>query len=651
MNDIERMKELILSINEHNYLYYVLDSPKISDAEYDKLLDELFFLEKKTNLVLDNSPTLRVGAEPVSKFQKEKHKIPLFSLDKRQNKEELRQWVDEIKFEHGKAKFSVEYKFDGLTIAITYKNGKLFHALTRGNGIVGENVTKQIMTINSVPLEIAYKKEVIVQGEALMPLSSLEKYNKHCMEPLKNARNAASGAIRNLDPNETAKRRLDLYFYAVPYCEDNIIHSQQDTFKFLKENKFKINKDNIIVDNFEEIESFIDKTDAEKKNLDILIDGIVVKVDDFNLRQELGVTSRFPKYAMAYKFAPEELTSKVLSVEFQVGRTGKITPLAHIEPIFLAGAEIKRATLNNYSDILRKKVKINSYVFVRRSNEVIPEILGLAYDTNDSIDIINPKVCPTCGSILEERGIEYYCPNYWGCPDQIKKRLEHFCTKNAMNIEFVSEKTIEQLYEKLGVIYVYQLYDLTFEQLMSLEKFQEKKAIKSLQAIKESLSVNIENFIYALGISNVGRKTAQDLVNRFGDFDKFRNATLEELSNIHDIGEIIAQDIVKYFNDDMNKKIIDELFIRGLNFKTREAHSDILVGKRFVLTGTLPTLSRDDATKLIENAGGQVLSTISKCVDYVLVGDNAGSKLDKAKLLNIYIIEEKEFLQLFNEKK
>lgn len=643
-----RMRELIDMINMHNYNYYILDNPTISDAEYDKLLDELMRLEKENDFVFTDSPSQRVGAELTSSFEKEAHLVPLYSLDKRQSKEELELWVDDIKQKYPNVDFSFEYKFDGLTITILYENGFFKKAMTRGNGVVGEIVTNQVKTIKSVPLSIPFKGKVLVQGEAIMLKSELKKYNETHQDQLKNVRNAAAGAIRNLNPQVTSERNLDMFFYAVPYVENLNLKNQKETLQFLKENKFKVHSQTIFTSSYEEISKEIDKIDSQKNELDILIDGVVIKINDFAISKELGHTSRFPKFAIAFKFAPEELTSKVLDVIFQVGRTGKITPLAIIEPIFLAGATIRRATLNNFSDIKRKKIKLNSYVFVRRSNEVIPEIIGLAQDTDESKDIIFPNKCPSCGCDLKQEEIETYCVNSWGCPAQLKKKIVHFCSKDALNIEYVSEKTIDSFYNILNLRYAYQLFYLKREDLLKLEKFKDKKTNNVIESIEKSKNPKLDNFIYALGIKNIGKKTAKDIAKHYQTFEKFSQATFDELIKLPDIAEITAEAVIDFFKDEMNLKNLNELFLAGVTPQNAQTTSGIFEGKTFVLTGTLPTMTREQASNEIEKRGGKTSSSVSKNVDFVLVGENAGSKYDKAVSLNLKIINEDEFLAMLD---
>ena len=652
MEDIKKeMQEMVNKLNKYSYHYHVLDNPIVSDADYDKLYYALVDLENKTGIILPDSPTQRVGDAILSGFKKVKHISPLYSLDKAQNFSELDDWINKIKKEYPKTIFTVEYKFDGLQMALTYENGILKQALTRGNGIIGEDITAQVKTIRSVPLSIPFKDKIVVNGEGIMLLSELEKYNKKADEPLKNARNAVAGSIRNLDPKVTASRKLDFFAYGVPYIENKKFTTQQELYSFLKENKFLTNDFFVVTSSLEKIHSVISEVDKTREQLDILIDGIVIKVNETKTREELGYTIRFPKWALAYKFAPLEVTSIIRQVIWQVGRTGKITPLAVIDPVELAGATIRRATLNNYDDILRKKVGLNALVFVRRSNEVIPEILGLAQKTDDFKEIEKPTICPECGAGLEQRGAYIYCPNYENCPGQLKERLVHYCSRNAMNIDGIRDKTVDLFYDKLNIRTIADLYNLTDDELLKLENFKDKKTNNLISAIEKSKNAQFSNFIFALGIANVGIKTARDLAKNYADFDELLNAKTEDLSKIKDIGEVVAKSIVEYFSLPYNKKIIKSLFDAGIKLvyaDRQKQQNGVFKDKVFVLTGTLPTLSRDDATKLIEDNGGKVSSSVSKNTDYVLLGSEPGSKYDKALTLGIKIIEEDEFLSLLN---
>ena len=648
MNKLEELKKLVEEINVHVRNYYVLDKPTISDYEYDQMYDRLVELEKETGIVLPSSPTQRVGGETLEGFEKFVHDVPLYSLDKCQSFSQLETWVAGVKKEFPSATFSVEYKFDGLSIVVEYENGVLKRAGTRGNGKVGEDVTAQVKTIKSVPLTIPFKNKLIVQGEGMITLSNLEKYNKTATEPLKNARNAVAGAIRNLNPKETAKRNLDLFAYSINYVEGKEFETQTEAHQFLKENGFKTEKFFEICSNSNEIIEKIKEVGEIKNKLNILMDGIVIKLNQVKWREELGYTTKFPKWAVAYKFEPEEISTMLNNVVWQVGRTGKLTPIGLIEPVSLAGATVGRATLNNMGDIKRKQVKIGARVFVRRSNEVIPEILGLAEDYPNSKEIEVPTVCPCCGGEVSEIGANLFCTNV-GCPEQIKDSLTHFCSKEAMNIEGLSEKTIEQLYEKLDLRKLSNIYNLTYDQLMALDKFKEKKAKNLIESIEKSKNVNLANFVFALGIKNVGAKTAKDLVKNFKTFENIKNATYQELVEIRDVGETVAKSIFDYFNNESNLKEIDLLFEKGINLLTEEIEESQLLNKKVVLTGMLENFSRLEATKLLEKKGAVVLSSVGKTTDLVVFGQNAGSKLEKAQKLGIETINEEEFLELLKK--
>lgn len=655
MEDIKKqIEQLVADLNKYNYYYHVLDQPIVSDADYDKLYYKLVDLEKKTGIILNDSPTQRVGDTIAEGFKKSEHLVQLYSLDKAQNFGELDDWAKKILKEFPQTTFAVEYKFDGLRLALTYENGYLQQAVTRGNGFVGEDITAQVRTIRSVPLSIPYKQKLVVDGEGIILLSELENYNKKSGDGLKNARNAVAGSIRNLDPKVTASRKLDFYAYGVPYIEGKTFATHQELYHFLKENKFLINHFFRITSDLDEMHKIIAEIDEKRTSLDVLIDGIVIKVNEMKTREQLGYTIRFPKWAIAYKFAPLEVTSVIRDVIWQVGRTGKVTPLALLDPVELAGATVSRATLNNWDDIQRKKVGINALVFVRRSNEVIPEILGLAQKPENFREIEKPEICPSCGTKLVKRGaVNIYCPNYEHCPEQLKERIIHFCSRDAMDIEGIRDKTIDTFYNKLNIRTVSDLYKLKPDDLIELEKFKDKKTNNLIQSIQKSKNVHFANFIYALGIANVGIKTAKDLAKKYGSFEDLRNATAEDLSSIRDIGGIVANSIREYFEIDFNKKILNELFEAGLKIRypdKKKMENGIFTGKTFVLTGTLPTLKREEATKMIEDNGGKVSSSVSKETDYLLMGADAGSKYEKAKGLGTKIVEEEEFMAMLSGK-
>ena len=637
MDKLSRMRELIELITKHNYAYYTLDNPLISDKEYDDLYYELVALEKETNLIYPDSPTQKVGDVVLDKFKKVKHEKKLYSLNKANTYEELKDWYDDM-VSLGAVNFSVEYKYDGLRVVAKYENGILKQCATRGNGFVGEDITAQIKTIKNMPKTIEYRGNITVMGEVLMRLSVLESYNKTADEPLKNARNAAAGALRNLDTKVTASRKLDAIIYDV-LISDKEFSSQTDAHNFMKDQGFDTFDFYHKVNDFDSICNLIDRVDKIKTNLDILIDGMVVKVDDMKIREKAGYTEKFPKWAIAYKFEAQELSSILKDVVWQVGRTGKLTPVGEIEPVELAGATVTHATLNNYDDIVRKDVAIGSRVFVRRSNEVIPEILGVAEHLDGSKKIERPTHCPCCNEEVYFDGINVFCTNEM-CRDRVVAKLTHFASKNAMNIENLSEKTISAMYEILGVRKITDLYLLTEEDLSKLNAFKDKKINNTITSLKSSKNVELGNFIYALGINGVGSKTAKDLANKFGTLENIINADFDKLVDIKDVGDIIANNIVKFFENQDNMELILKLKELGINIKDSEVISfeSIFTGKSIVLTGTLDGMSRDEASAILEKLGANVVSSVSKKTDYVLAGENAGSKLSKATSLGIKII-------------
>ncbi|WP_250160088.1 NAD-dependent DNA ligase LigA [Caloranaerobacter azorensis] len=663
MDKKERIRELVDIINDLNYHYYVLDNPKVSDKEYDKLYDELVKLEQETGIVLSDSPTQRVGATPLEKFEKHKHLGKLWSLDKCKTALELKNWdtrvrrlIEEYNRENEERlpnpTYVVEYKFDGLTINLTYREGKLVQGATRGNGEIGEAILPQIKTIKSIPLSIKFKGTVEIQGEGLMPLSVLEEYNKTADEPLKNARNAAAGALRNLDPKVTAKRKLIAYFYNVGYIEGKSFNTHLEMIDFLKENRLPVSEYIKTFNSIDEVIEEIERVKEVRNTLDVLTDGLVIKINDMRTREVLGYTQKFPRWAIAYKFEAEEMTTKLIDVKWNVGRTGKVTPTAILEPVEIGGVTVKRATLNNWDDIQRKRVKIGCRVWIRRSNDVIPEIMGTVEDSCENPkEIEKPKECPACGSELIQEGVHIFCPNSLSCKPQLVSRLVHYASRDAMNIEGFSEKTAEQLYEELGLEDIPGLYELKFEQLINLDRFGKKKAENLLNAIEKSKNCRLDSFIFALGIPNVGKKTATDLANTFKSLERLMNATYEELIAITDIGDKVANSIIEFFTDEKIISNINKLLDEDVNpvYKEEKIENDtIFSGKTVVVTGTIEGISRKEAKKIITKMGGKVSSSVSKKTDYVIVGENPGSKYDKAMELGIKIITGREFLDIID---
>lgn len=482
-----------------------------------------------------------------------------------------------------------------------------------------------------------------------MRLSVLEEYNKTAEEPLKNARNAAAGAIRNLDPAQTAKRHLDAFIYNVGYIEGKEFQNHSEMLDFLRENKFNVSTYEKIFSDVADIKKAVDDVEETRGGLDFLIDGMVIKLTDFRTREALGYTQKFPRWAIAYKFAAEEMTTKILDVTWDVGRTGKLTPLAHLEPVELSGATIRRATLNNYEDILRKRAAVGAKVFIRRSNDVIPEILG-ATPVQDGglVPIEKPEFCPACGTRLEEIGPNLYCPNSLNCKPQLTSRMVHFVSRDAMDIENLSEKTIGLLFEKMDIKDIAAIYSVTREQLLEQEGFKDKRADNIISAIEASKHPPLANFIYALGISNVGKKTAKDLARTFHTYEGIKNATYDELIAINDIGDVVANDLIDFFANENYMRVVQELFDAGVVPQEDEGirQGGLFEGKTFVLTGTLTQFTRKQAQELIESLGGKTSSSVSKKTDYVVAGESAGSKLEKAQALGVTVVSEDEFSRM-----
>ncbi len=633
------MHDLAKQLNIYAHEYYVLDNASISDKEYDVLYDRLVELEKQTGEVLDISPTRRVGGDVLSEFSQHQHIQRLYSLDKAQNFEGLDNFLKNKQGEE----FTLEYKFDGITICLTYEDGKFVRGTTRGNGYIGEDVTNNVLTIKTFPLEISYKGRLEVAGEAIINLSTLEKYNQTASVKLKNARNASAGAIRNLDPKETAKRAPKIVFYNINFAEPEVAKSQSEAIEFLKKEGFLTSDYFKKTCDVTEIKSELEKIELNRGNLDFLIDGVVLKVNSYQKREILGSTEKFPRWAVAYKFEAEEAKTKLNEVVWQVGRTGKLTPLALLEPVDLCGVTVSRATLNNMQDIAKKGVKIGDAVLVRRSNDVIPEILGTYEKAYNSTEIQMPKACPSCGEKIYEIGAHIFCKNPH-CAGQIIQKLSHFASKSALDIEGFSEKTAKLLYENLNVEKEYQLFDLTKVQLLSLPSFKEKKAENLIKAIDKSRSVEYPSFIFSLGIPNIGTKTAKDLAREYPSLDLLKNAQFDHLCEIESIGEIVAGGITEFFKTQSEK--VENLESRlEIIYKTATAEG-VFSGEKVVLTGTLPTLSRSVASKKIEENGGEMLSSVSKKTTLVICGEEAGSKLEKAKKLGIKIIYGEEFEQM-----
>lgn len=644
---MSRMRELVDQLNKWAYEYYVLDNPSVEDREYDKLYDELLKLEEQSGTVEFDSPTRRVGGDPVKGFEKHAHIARLYSLDKCVTYERLQAFLTRVEKSAENPAYTVEYKFDGLTMCLTYEGGKFVRATTRGNGVEGEDVTAQCLTIKSFPLTIPYGGTLEVQGEAVIRLSVLQEYNRTAKEQLKNARNAAAGAIRNLDPRVTAERKPEILFYNVNYISGETLPTQQAHFEFLKENGFKVFPFLRICKTAEEVIAAIEEIEVGRKTLDVLTDGAVIKLNSTKERDILGYTDKFPRWAIAYKFETEESETTVKEVRWQIGRTGKLTPLAIVEPVELAGATVRKATLNNFGDLTRKNVKVGSRVLIRRSNEVIPEILG-AIGENDGYEAVKkPKICPYCGAEVIETGANLFCPNVY-CRPRVTGRIEHFASKDAMDVEGLSEMTAGQMFDGLGLRNCSDLYSYTTEDFRKLEGFKDKKTANILGAIQKSKNVPLDRFIFALGIDGVGKVAAKDLAKTFKSVESLKNADKESLLELENIGEITAEAILNWFRDEKNLEELNALLAAGVTPQTNKnvQKDGVFAGQSVVLTGTLQNFKRSEAQKLIEERGGECQSSVTSKTTLVIAGEAAGSKLEKAQKLGIKIIGEEEFSQM-----
>ena len=660
MENDKRIEELIEMINDLNYHYYTLDEPRTSDKEYDQLYYELVELEHKLEIIHPYSPTQRVGGEILKGFKKHNHLGRLWSLAKSQNAEELISWDNRVRKaieDYNSSNedslpeptYILEYKFDGLTINLTYENGHLVQGATRGNGATGEGILAQLRTIKSIPLTVDFKGTMEIQGEGLMPLSALEKYNETAVEPLKNARNAAAGALRNLDTKITSERNLIGYFYNVGYIQGKDFNDHMEILEFLKSNKLPVFPYAKKFTNIEDIIQEIHLIKDERMKLDVLTDGLVIKVDDVRTRDVLGYTNRFPRWAIAYKFEAEETTTKLLEVIWNVGRTAKVTPTALLEPVEIGGATVQRATLNNYDDIERKGVRLNSRVLIRRSNDVIPEILGTVDTEDETFEIEKPTHCPACHSELVQNGVHIFCPNSLSCKPQLVSRLVHFASRDAMNIEGFSDKTAEKLLEELDLRDLPGLYEIKYDDLIVLEGFKEKKSTNLIEAIEKSKNIPLASFIYALGIDNVGIKTATDLANHFKSLDNLKKAEFEELITVGEVGEIIAKSLIEFFHDEEILAGVDKLLSEGVNpyFEGIEVEENsIFSDKVVVITGAIEGLNRKEIGIFVEKMGGKVTGSVSKNTDFVIVGENPGSKYTKAVELGIEIINEERLREV-----
>jgi len=658
----KRIDELIQIINKASYEYYIDDNPTITDQEYDDYYQELLTLEEKyPELKRVDSPTNRVGGNALDKFEKVTHEKPMLSFDDIFNDDEIRGFDERIRKIIPNPTYTIEPKMDGLSGSLIYKNGVLIRAATRGDGVTGENITLNVKTIKTVPLRLTKKIDIEVRGEIYMSKKAFEKANiereKLGQNLFANPRNAAAGSVRQLDSKITAKRNLDFMAYFIPNPEDYGIKTQYEALMFLKELGFATNyKLNTVAKNVEEIINSISKLASIRKTLPYAIDGVVLKVNDLKDEEKLGYTSRVPRWGIAYKFPAEEVLTTLKEIKFTVGRTGKITPNAIFSPVHVDGSLVSKATLHNEDYCIQKDVRVNDIVVVRKAGDVIPEVVEVKLERRpeNTIPFKMIEHCPMCGSILIKKDANHYCENE-NCEARNIENLIHYASRDAMNIEGFGDSIIEDFYNMGYLKKVSDFYNLDKykDELMTLEGFGEKSIIKLLASAEKSKANSLERLLFALGIRHVGSKTAKILARNYKNIDALTNATYEELSEINDIGEIIAKSIVDYFKNKENIEIINELKVHNINMEyinNNYQELESFAGKTFVLTGTLTNITREEATTIIENFGGKVSGSVSSKTSIVVVGENPGSKYTKALSLNIPIWQEEEFLDKINER-
>ena len=658
---LERMNELIDIINEADYNYHTLDNPTISDQEYDKYLRELFEIEAEhPEWIREDSPTQHAGGKIIEGFEQAVHKIPMMSLSNVFNESEIVAFDERIKKEGINPQYMCELKIDGLSVSLLYEKGKLVRAATRGDGTVGEDITHNVKTIKSIPLKLKKEVDVEVRGEIFMNKKTLielnEKRKKNNQPLLQNCRNAAAGSIRQLDSKVAAERKLDNFIYHLPNPLDYDLNTHSEAIEFMKELGFKTNPNNRLVNNINELLEFIEEKGALRPTLPYDIDGIVIKVNDIRQQQKLGYTAKYPKWATAYKFPAEEVVTRLTDIIFTVGRTGQITPNAVLEPVIVAGSTISRATLHNEDFVNEKNLKIGDIVSIRKAGDVIPEVVEAKVErrTGNEKDFIMITECPMCQTKLvkKEGQVDYFCTNN-KCPARHIEGLIHFASRDAMNIEGLGDRIMEDFYNFKFIGNLADIYSLKdhAKELVRLEGFGDKSVNNLLEAIENSKENSLERLIFGLGIPHVGAKTAKVLAQKFETLDNMIQSTEEELTKIPDIGGIIAKSIVDYFSDDHNRAIVEELKDLGLNMTylgKKVESNDIFANKTFVLTGSLTIFTRDEASEKIELLGGKTSGSVSKKTSVVIVGENPGSKYEKAKELGIEIWTEKEFEEKLN---
>lgn len=655
MEDVKkRIDELREEIEGHNYKYYVLDNPEISDYDYDMLMRELKKLEKEHPEYQDiNSPTQRVGGNPLKEFNQIEHVVPMLSLQDVFSFEELKEWDTRVKTAVGTCEYVVELKIDGLSAALLYENGELVQGVTRGDGRVGEDVTNNIRTIKSIPLKIKENAILEVRGEIYMPKAVFEKLNREredMEQPLfANPRNAAAGSIRQLDSKITAERKLDIFIFNIQRYEGTDIRTHREGLDYLESLGFRVSPKRVVCSSIDEAIEVIKNFGDTRGELPFEIDGVVIKVNDLALRDELGQTAKTPKWAVAYKFPAEQKKTKVLDIIVQVGRTGAITPTAVLQPVKVAGSTVSRATLHNEDYIKEKDIKIGDSVIIQKAGEIIPEVVGVVLEdrTGEEVEFKMPDKCPACGSITvrEEGEAAVRCPNM-SCPAQLKRSIIHFASRDAMNIDGLGPQIISSLMDNNLVKDAADLYYLKFDDIVKLERMGKKSAQNLLDSIEKTKENDINRFIFALGIRFIGAKAARNIAKHFKSIDSIMNASYEELIEVEEIGDKMAESIVEFFKEEHNRALVEKFRTAGINFNIKEKESTaekIFEGKTFVLTGTLSQFTRKEAEEIIDSLGGKVSSSVSKKTSYLLAGEEAGSKLKKANDLGVEVISEQDF--------
>lgn len=656
----KRVEELTKILNEANYNYYVLDNPTITDQEYDKYLRELINIETNhKELASPTSPTNRVGGEVIDKFNKIVHAKPMMSLSNVFNEDEIRDFDLKIKKEGFNPKYVCEYKMDGLSVSLIYEKGKLIRGVTRGDGITGEDITHNVKTIKSIPLELKKPLDIEVRGEIFMNKKTLEKLNKKRLEEgqplLQNVRNAAAGSIRQLDSKEAAKRELDNFIYYLPEPEKYGIKTHFEALKFMEELGFKVNSNNKLVDNVDGIFEYIKDATVKRKSLPYEIDGVVIKVNDFDMQEKLGNTAKYPKWATAYKFPAEEVLTKLKDIIFTVGRTGRITPNAVLEPVIVMGSTISRATLHNEDYVLNKHLMIGDIVSIKKAGDVIPEVVEAKFErrTGNEKPFVMIKECPMCHKPIEKKigQVDYYCVNP-SCPKRNIESIIHFVSRDAMNIEGLGDEIVEELYNLGFVKSIEDLYSLKDkkEKIMEFDGYGEKSVNKIIENLEKSKDNSLERLLFGLGIKEIGTKTAKILASNFNDIDFLMQATKEELESIKDIGSITANSVVEYFQN--NKELIENFKKIGINMKYKgkvAGVNELVSGKKFVITGTISKMGRKEIKEKLESYNASISESVSKNTDIVIVGDNPGSKYQDALKLNKVIWNEEKLLEVLND--